>query len=71
MATLESIEFEPHRAKILASGGVEWLPQKNREIISQLPQIIWNDASPWREANLWACLSPQINAPVLSLFGHR
>lgn len=54
MATLESIEFEPHRAKILASGGVEWLPQKNREILSQLPQIIWNDASPWREANLWA-----------------
>ncbi|HDS1731365.1 tyrosine-type recombinase/integrase [Pseudomonas putida] len=54
MATLESIVFKAHRAKILATGSVEWLPHKNREVISQLPQIMWNDASPWREANLWA-----------------
>jgi len=54
MAYLESIDFNSHIATIVPGGGMDWRPEKNSKVISQLPQIIWSDASPWREANVWA-----------------
>lgn len=54
MARLESIRYVPHRSKVV-DGRIEWNPVRNGRTIEGLPQIIWSDATPWREANLWAC----------------
>src|SRR5689334_8582565 len=53
MATLEPIAYTPHRC-VVVEGHVEWAPVKNSKAIEGLPQIIWRDGTPWREANLWA-----------------
>jgi integrase len=52
MATLETIRFSPQRC-IVAHGKVEWRGVNSARSIQPIPQIFWNDASPWREANLW------------------
>lgn len=52
MATLERVEFSPHIA-FVSKGVVEYKPA-SRPSIAGLPQLFWVDASPWREANLWA-----------------
>jgi integrase len=33
---------------------IKWNQVKNGRIIGALPQIMWGDSTPWREANLWA-----------------
>ena len=53
MATLESIAYSPHRA-VLTGDKVEWRPVKHGKEITALPQVFWNNCTPWREANLWA-----------------
>lgn len=53
MARLEHILYVPHRAE-LDGGKINWNQVKNGRMIDALPQIIWNDSTPWREANLWA-----------------
>lgn len=53
MARLEYIRYQPHRA-LLFENRLEWRPVQNGRIIADLPQLIWNDGTPWREANLWA-----------------
>lgn len=53
MATLETIRYVPHRDEI-TNGRVEWVKAKGRKVIERLPQILWMDHTPWREANLWA-----------------
>ncbi|MGE6528628.1 tyrosine-type recombinase/integrase [Pseudomonas sp. NPDC077382] len=52
MATLESIQYVPHRAEVHDSS-VVWEEARRRNILD-LPQIVWADQTPWREANLWA-----------------
>lgn len=52
MATLESIEYVPHRA-IVGNGSVAWVETKRPRVVA-LPQIFWVSNVPWREANLWA-----------------
>lgn len=54
MARLEYIRYVPHRSKMVDSS-IEWNPVRNGNVIDGLPQIIWSNSSPWREANLWAC----------------
>lgn len=53
MARLEHIRYVPHRAE-LDGDKIEWNQVKNGRMIGALPQVIWNDSTPWREANLWA-----------------
>lgn len=53
MAYLESIRYVPHRA-IVDCDGMTYLPVAGASVIDGLPQIFWQDATPWREANLWA-----------------
>jgi integrase len=53
MATLESIVYLPHRSFVV-DGRVEWKPVNYCKVIEDLPQIIWKDCTPWREANLRA-----------------
>lgn len=53
MARLESINYIPHHCEIV-NDRIEWTPVRNARVILGLPQIIWRDSTPWREANLWA-----------------
>ena len=53
MASLEYISYVPHRAEITGDQ-VKWVPVANARKIDGLPQLIWSDSTPWREANLWA-----------------
>lgn len=52
MASLEQINYQPHRAEI-SDGSLQWAPLK-RKPIKNPPQIVWEDNSTWAEANLWA-----------------
>lgn len=53
MATLEVVRHVPHRHEV-QEGKIEWVPIHGRKAIDRLPQIVWADQQPWREANLWA-----------------
>lgn len=53
MAKLEYIRYTPHRALII-NGEVKWAQVRHSKEIENLPQIIWKDSTPWREANMWA-----------------
>ena len=53
MATLERINFVPHRL-VREGNSVTYHPTSSQPPIMGLPQIFWADCSPWREANLWA-----------------
>ena len=53
MARLEYIRYVPHRAAE-CDGSLVWRPVVGGRIIDGLPQLIWTDGTPWREANLWA-----------------
>ena len=55
MARLEFIQYVPQQADNV-NGKIEWRTIKNGKTIIDLPQLIWKDSSPWREANLWALL---------------
>jgi len=53
MARLEYIRYVPHRGDVV-DGCLEWALVKSGKIIEDLPQLIWRNSTPWREANLWA-----------------
>lgn len=53
MARLEYIRYTPHRA-VLDGDSLAWHLVRNARVVDGLPQLIWNDTTPWREANLWA-----------------
>lgn len=53
LPTLERIVYTPHRCTV-AGDNVEWLVRGDASILNPLPQIMWSDGTPWREANLWA-----------------
>jgi integrase len=70
---LEYICYIPHKP-VVGSGVVDWRLDCVLPSIDGLPQIFWNDGSPWREANLWALemgrdrrVDPKT---IRSLFGH-
>lgn len=52
MASLEQINYWPHRAEI-KNGFLHWAELKQKPI-KGLPQIVWDNHSTWVEANLWA-----------------
>lgn len=54
MARLEYIRYVPHRSEMV-DDHIEWSPVRNGNVIDGLPQIVWSNSTPWREANLWAC----------------
>lgn len=53
MATLEYIQYIPHRPE-LSDGVVKWVPDAIVRSVDRLPQVFWKTGDPWREANLWA-----------------
>lgn len=53
MATLESVHHVVHRASV-THDSVIWVRSSGAPDIESLPQVFWGDATPWREANLWA-----------------
>lgn len=53
MARLESINYVPHRA-VVAEREVNWVRKLDARPLSGLPQIFWNDGTPWAEVNHWA-----------------
>lgn len=53
MARLENIDYVPHRAAVL-NDRVEWVRDYNEHSFSGLPQIFWNDGTPWAEVNHWS-----------------
>lgn len=52
MATLEKILYTPVKVECTESGLQRVTDLDNA--IAGLPQIVWADQTPWREANLWA-----------------
>lgn len=54
MATLELVQYIPHRIVHTEDGSVDRNPDRALRPIKGLPQIFWADGSSWREANLWA-----------------
>jgi len=52
MANIEHIYYKPRDPEICESSFL-WV-ESSRKQIRNLPQIIWNDNTPWAEANLWA-----------------
>ncbi|MGE1084178.1 site-specific integrase [Pseudomonas shirazensis] len=53
MAHLEYIDYSPSTVTV-EKGAVERTASMRKALHSRLPQIIWLDGRPWREANLWA-----------------
>lgn len=53
MARLEHIFFTPHRGDVV-DGKLVYSPLRHARVIEHLPQIFWQDQTPWQEANLWA-----------------
>lgn len=53
MARLRYIRLSPHRPAVV-DGNVEWRPVINQIEHPRIPVLVWENASPWREANLWA-----------------
>ncbi|WP_405118093.1 site-specific integrase [Pseudomonas leptonychotis] len=53
LATVEHIHFTPHDPSV-KDRLVTYSFNSTRVVIEGLPQIFWEDGSPWREANLWA-----------------
>ena len=54
MATLEFIEYVPHRQSVTDDGAVTWERDIACRPIKYLPQLFWADGTPWVQANLWA-----------------
>ena len=54
MASLELIDFVPHRHMVAEDGVVTWERDTASRQIKHLPQLFWADGTPWQEANLWA-----------------
>ena len=53
MARLVSISFQPHD-EVYQSGSIHWQASSSRGQIAALPQIVYDDGTPFREANIWA-----------------
>ncbi|RMV70397.1 Integrase/recombinase [Pseudomonas coronafaciens pv. atropurpurea] len=53
MATLEKISFHPSRLSI-SDSTVCRERDRRKETVVAMPQILWSNNTPWREANLWA-----------------
>ncbi len=73
MARLEYIHYLPMKPEVV-SGVVVWQSDTGLRSIERLPQLFWNDGSPWREANLWAVEMGRVRRvkvkTIHSLFGH-
>lgn len=53
MARLIHIAYLPHNLEVRASS-VHWIPSAHRMAIPNLPQIVWDDGTPFRPANTWS-----------------
>ncbi len=54
MATLEYLDYVPHRPNVANDGSVTWERDSACPPIENLPQLFWVNGSSWLEANLWA-----------------
>lgn len=73
MAQLEYINYVPHRA-VIREQGLEWVLDACARTLSGLPQVFWNNGTPWAEANHWALDKARHGAvkleTVQNLMGH-
>ena len=53
MARLIQIGFQPYN-EVVADETVTWTPSESRRRVPNMPQIVWADGTPFREANMWA-----------------
>lgn len=53
MATLELIQYVPH-CPVVDGDDVVWKIDRSFPPIDGLPQIFWEDGTPWTEVNYWA-----------------
>lgn len=53
MASLEKISFTKSKINVI-DGCLVRTPALRDQFVDDLPQIVWADNTPWREANLWA-----------------
>lgn len=53
MASLEKISYPPVKIEVV-DGTLSRTSDTGKEFVEDLPQIVWADQTPWREANLWA-----------------
>ena len=53
MARVEYYRYTPHRIEVI-DGKVVAKPKKHRRAIERMPWIVWDDHTPWMEANVWA-----------------
>ncbi|HDQ4464495.1 TPA: site-specific integrase [Pseudomonas aeruginosa] len=53
MARLEYINYTPTHL-FFKDGKLQRRAARNESQIARLPQLFWQDGTPWREANLWA-----------------
>ena len=54
MASLELINYVPHRYVVSQDATVTWERDTACRPIRNLPQLFWADGTPWMEANIWA-----------------
>lgn len=63
MARLAHIDFTPHRV-FARDGAVIYQPSTGERPVKGLPQLLWADETPWREANIYAlerCSEPEVS----------
>lgn len=53
MATLEKITYQPCQIEV-SDSALHRESDPKKDIVLALPQIVWSNNKPWREANLWA-----------------
>ena len=54
MASLELIQYIPHRPIVGDEGQMVWERDTACRPVKSLPQLFWRDGTPWCAANLWA-----------------
>ncbi|MDG9873768.1 tyrosine-type recombinase/integrase [Pseudomonas juntendi] len=66
MASLTYIHYIPTDIQV-KNGVIERIPLKSSSPSTILPQIIWGNCEPWREANLWAHQRAQAGTNVKTI----
>lgn len=64
MATLEYIDYQPHRAERQSDETIQWVTDRHHKRIKRLPQIVWVNGKTWSEANVWALEMAQSRASI-------
>lgn len=70
MATLEYIDYWPHRAERQLDNTIDWVTDRHHTRIKRLPQLVWSDGKTWSEANIWALDMAQSQASIKTVIAN-